>query len=178
MNISRSIPYLACATLLIAAPSYEAAIERWRAEREGRLKADDGWLTVAGLFWLKHGANTVGSDSSNDIVLPRGPSKAGVFEFHGGKTTFRAEPAGAVQRLKSDSEGTPDKVHIDDLTMFVIHRGSRYGIRLKDPQSKFRREFTGLHWFPVKESYRVTAKFVGYEKPKLIPIPNILGETE
>jgi uncharacterized protein len=178
MNVSRSFSYLACAALLIAATTYEAAIEGWRAQRETKLKADDGWLTVAGLFWLKDGANTAGSDSSIDIVLPRGPAHAGIFEFHDGKTTFRAEPDGAVQRLKSDSEGTPDKVHIDDFSMFVIHRGSRYGIRLKDPQSTFRKEFAGLHWFPVKESYRATAKFIAYEKPRLIPIPNILGEIE
>ena len=62
--------------------------------------------------------------------------------------------------------------------MFVIHRGDRYGIRLKDPESASRREFTGLHWFPVKESYRVVAKFVPYQEPKMITIPNILGETE
>lgn len=62
--------------------------------------------------------------------------------------------------------------------MFVIHRGNRYAIRLKDTGSKFRQEFTGLHWFPVRASYRVTARFVRYETPKMIAIPNILGETE
>jgi len=167
-----------CITLMLASTSYTTTIAQWRAAREAKLKADDGWLTVAGLFWLRDGSNTVGSNPSSDIVLPRGPARAGLFEFHDGKTTFRAGPGGISRPLKSDSEGAPDKVHIDDLTMFVIHRGSRYGIRLKDPQSKFRKEFTDLRWFPVKENYRVTAKFVAYDKPKLIPIPNILGETE
>ena len=157
--------------------SYQASIEQWRAQREARLKSDDGWLSVAGLFWLKEGANTIGSDSSNSIVLPRGPAKAGVFEFHAGTTTFRPA-SGAAMQLKSDSEGEPDKVKIDNLTMFVIHRGDRYAIRLKDPESEFRHEFTGLHWFPVNDSYRVTAKFVPYEPPKILAIPNILGETE
>ena len=33
--------------------SYKDEIERWREQREEQLKSDNGWLTVAGLFWLK-----------------------------------------------------------------------------------------------------------------------------
>jgi len=156
---------------------YQSSIEQWRQQREARLKADGGWLTVAGLFWLKEGVNTAGTDPSCDIVLPRGPARVGVFELHNGKTTFR--PAtGAAMDLKPDAEGDPDEVKLESLTMFVIHRGQRYGIRMKDTESKFRKEFTGLHWFPVNESYRVTAKFVPNEPGKTIAVPNILGETE
>jgi uncharacterized protein (DUF1684 family) len=121
-------------------------------------------------------------------VLPRGPARAGVFQFRGGKTVFRAsqgvnasingKPASAAAPLKSDTDGTPDQVRMDGLTMFVIHRGNRYGIRLRDPESKQRREFTGEHWFPVNGSYRVSAKFVAYDKPNMIPITNVLGQTE
>ena len=156
---------------------YQSSIEQWRRHREASLKADGGWLTVAGLFWLKDGVNTVGTDPSCDIVLPRGPAKAGVFEFHNGKTTFRPA-SGPAMELKSDAEGEPDQVKLDSLTMFVIHRGQRYGIRMKDTESKFRKEFTGLHWYPVNESYQVTAKFVPNPPGKTIAVPNILGETE
>ena len=168
---------LVIAVCVFAAASYEASIEQWRQKREAALTADGGWLTVAGLFWLKDGDNTAGSDPAGDIVLPRGPARAGVFHFHGGQTTFRPATGAtpASQALKPDSD---DAVSIDDLSMFVIHRGERYAIRLKDKQSKFRREFTGLHWYPPKPGYRVVASFVRYATPKLITIPNILGETE
>ncbi len=168
--------------------SYQASIEQWRQQREAKLKADDGWLTVAGLIWLKDGTNIAGSAESSEIVLPRGPAKAGVFEFHDGKTTFRpaagvdilvnGKAADSATELKSDTEGKPDQVTFDGLTMFVIHRGNRYAIRLKDTASKFRKEFTGLHWYPVDPSYRVIAKFVAYETPTLLSVPNILGETD
>jgi uncharacterized protein (DUF1684 family) len=62
--------------------------------------------------------------------------------------------------------------------MFVIERGGKYAIRLKDKNSKMRREFTGLKWYPVKPEYRITATFNPYEPPKQIPVPNILGQTE
>ena len=175
--------------LQVSAPAYKAEIEHWRQEREARLKADDGWLTVAGLFWLKEGTNTVGTDKSNVIILPVSSARAtaGAFEFHDGQTTFRAaaganvtvngEPATSAL-LKPDTSGAPDIVRINDLTMFVIHRGNRFAIRLKDKNNEMRTKFTGLKFFPPDERYRVHAKFVPYNPPKMIPIPNILGETE
>jgi uncharacterized protein (DUF1684 family) len=191
MSLPKLVTGLAAAMLLMTAlgdTSYHAVIQKWRAQHELELKTDDGWLTVDGLFWLKEGPNTAGSDPSSAIALPRGPSKAGVFEFHSGKTVFRVapgvqalvngKPAGAVTPLKSDSDGAPDQVQVDSLTMYVIHRGARDGIRLKNPENSRRRSFAGLHWFPVQDGYRVTAKFVPYAKPKTITIPNILGETE
>jgi len=67
---------------------------------------------------------------------------------------------------------------VGDLSMYVIERGGRYAIRLKDKNSKSRREFTGLKWYPIQKSYRVTATFVEYDPPKQVQVPNILGETE
>jgi hypothetical protein len=169
--------------------SYQAEIEQWRQHREAALKADDGWLTVAGLFWLKEGKNTVGADPSSNIVLPKGsaPGKLGVFDFQNGNTTFQSAPG--VQAtvdgkpttsaiLKPDASGEPDVLRANDLTMFVIKRGSRFGIRLKDKNNEARKAFTRLKYFPVNQRFRITAKFVPYDAPKMLPIPNILGDTE
>jgi uncharacterized protein (DUF1684 family) len=169
-----AFPVLTAAALLMAM-SYESEIRGWREARERSLKADDGWLTVAGLFWLKEGENTFGKDAGNDIVLPDGPGRAGTFELRAGKVTVTM-PGQAPRAMRSDVEGKPDTVLIKDLTMFVIKRGDRYGIRLRDKNSRMRREFTGLRWFPVKESGRVTAQFVA--SPSRIPVPNILGQIE
>ena len=37
---------------------YVKAVEKWRSDEETDLKKETGWLTVAGLFWLKEGINT------------------------------------------------------------------------------------------------------------------------
>jgi uncharacterized protein (DUF1684 family) len=169
--------------------AYQAEIEKWREAREARLKADDGWLTVAGLFWLKHGDNTVGTDPSSDLVLPKGsaPAKVGVLDFHDGITSFQAASGVSVTLdgqpaksgvLKPDSSGSPDLLSVNELTMFVIERGERYGIRLRDKNSLMRKAFKGLKYYPPKEGYRVVGKFVSYDPPKTIPIPNILGQVE
>jgi uncharacterized protein len=182
---------LAAMLVQVAAPdaAYRAEIQQWRRQREAALRADDGWLTVAGLFWLKPGANTAGTDPANDIVLPEGsaPAKAGVFDFHEGVISFQAAPGVTVSdngnaitaaTLKADSSGSPDILRLNALTMFVIARGNRYGIRLKDKNSAMRKAFTGLKYFPPKEEYRVKARFVPYDLPKMIAVPNILGQVE
>ena len=168
---------------------YRAEIQQWRRQRLAALKADDGWLTVVGLFWLKEGRNTVGAGPTNDIVLPKGSAsrQVGDFEFRDGETTFRAENGVAVTvngmpaataALKPDTSGAPDMLRIGDLTMFVIERGGCYAIRLKDKNSEARRDFHGLDYFPVNEHYRVRAKFVPYNPPRKMSIPNILGGME
>jgi hypothetical protein len=169
--------------------SYQAEIEAWRRGHEEMLKAEDGWLSVVGRFWLKEGENTLGADTGNTIVLPKGsaPGKVGVIEFHNGNTTFRAAPGveatvngepAAMAALKSDMPGPPDLLRVRELTMFVIQRGHRFGIRLRDKNSEARKAFRGLRYFPVKEEYRVKAKFVPYNPPKKIAVPNILGDVE
>src|SRR5581483_1107402 len=164
-----------CAVPILMAAGYEAEIAAWRAERESNLKSDTGWLTVAGLFWLKEGRNSFGAAAGNDIVLPRGPALAGAFEMHAGVVTgaLTGEPA---RPLKPDSEQAADVVKIQDLTMFLIKRGDRYGIRLRDRNSSFRREFTRLRWYPIKESARVNARWVATVEK--IVIPNILGQKQ
>jgi hypothetical protein len=142
----------------LAMSSYQVEIAKWRQQKETELKADGGWLTVTGLFWLKEGDNRV-------------EGAPGVFALHEGKALFRAA-TGAVTEM-----GPENSIPAGDLTFSVIERSGRYGVRLKDKNSKLRAEFRGQRWFPPRESYRVQARFVSYDKPKMMTVPNILGST-
>jgi uncharacterized protein (DUF1684 family) len=169
---------------------YKAQIEKWRAERETRLKSDTGWLTVAGLFWLQEGANSIGTSESDRIQLPKPvPEHAGVIEFHDGKATLTIDPGTGAKVnghpaktavLQSDlaTKGKPDVVTIGDLTFFVIERGERFGIRLKDKNSEMRRNFQGLEWYPVDPEWRMVAKWVRYPQPKQIEMDSMTGDKE
>jgi uncharacterized protein len=183
---------LAVPLLLAAGPAaggYATEVEKWRQDREDRLKSDGGWLTVSGLFWLKEGTNRFGSDPADDIVLPPGtsPPFGGVFELKGGKVTVKVESGTSVthsgrtvteMELMSDKTGEPTDLVLGDLTLFVIERGDRIALRLKDKNSRMRKEFTGLKWYPVKPDYRIAADWTDYSPPKQIPVPNILGQVE
>ena len=166
-----------CGVLWPAPDAYRAQIERWRRQREAALTADGGWLTVTGLFWLHEGANSFGAASSSasakDIVLPADPAvKGGAFDLHNGKIALRMD--GQTRELRPDSTGKADVVTLGRLTMFAIQRGGKYGIRLKDNNSRLRKEFTGLHYFPVSEDYRIRTRLV--PDAKKIPISNVLGQ--
>jgi uncharacterized protein (DUF1684 family) len=159
------------AGMAFAATTYQSEIADWRRAREAALKANGGWLTVAGLFWLHDGANPFGKDASNEIALPDGPARAGEFDLHGGKITVTMD--GATREVAHDSA---DVVKVGRLSLLAIKRGDRYGIRLKDPESEYVHEFQGIEYFPASEPYRVTARFVA--EPRKIPILNVLGQTE
>jgi len=155
---------VAIAVAAIAADSgaYQREIAKFRAERETKLKADDGWLTVVGLHWLKNGINTVGSDPYTDAPLPKSaPPMVGTIVLSKGKVHFK--PASGVQLkemdLKTDVTPQYDRLTLGRVKFFVIEREDRFGVRVKDNDSEARRKFTGLRWYPVDPLWKVKAKF-------------------
>lgn len=164
----RGAATLAVAAVLMAS-EYQNEIARWRQNRAASLKAEGGWLSLAGLFWLEEGANPFGRDAA--IALPDGPPRAGAFDLRGGKVTVTMD--GTTRALQPNSA---DVVKVARLSLYLIKRGDKFGIRVKDPQSKARVGFHGLDYFPADETYRVTARWVA--EPRQIPILNVLGQTE
>jgi len=169
--------------------SYRKQIEAWRAERVAKLKADGGWLTVAGLFWLAPGRNRFGAAPGNELVLPASsPAHAGAFVLEGGHVSVEVDRGVTVTlagkpvtraALRSDASGAdPDVLTLGRLTMQVIDRGGRLGVRLKDMDSAARRSFKGTTWYPIDPAYRVTARFEARATPLVIPVPTVLGTVE
>ncbi len=164
---------------------HQQSVEKWRQSYEAKLKADDGWLTVSALLWLHEGENTFGSASSNAIVLPYNyvPAQAGHIDLHAGKTVIRVNPGvpitlrgKQVESMELRPDSKEDRLTIGDLTFFVHASGSRYGIRVKDKNNPLRKEFKGLHWYPVDSAYRFTARYVAYPSPREIQIENLVGD--
>jgi len=170
---------------------YLRAIEHWRQERETRLRADDGWLTVTGLHWLRPGANRFGAGKDNEIVLAGRdvPERAGVLTLSiaGGEVTVEVAPGARVttggrpvskMALRPDTRGEPDVLAIGPLRLFVIERSRRLAVRVRDLEAPARRTFKGPRWFPVREPYRVVGRFVAHATPRRLAVPNVLGVIE
>ena len=171
----------------LAQSPFQVENQKWREKREAELKSEDGWLTVAGLFWLKEGSNTFGTSSNLSIVLPIGsaPARIGTLELANGVVTLKSAPGIMVLvdgkpvsefEMRFDGEKPPAPFTVASLKMSVIKRGERYGLRVRDKNSAARREFKGLRWFPARESYRVTASFIPDPQAKEIIIMNVLGD--
>ena len=174
-------------TMPVGAQKYDTEINTWRADREARLTAEDGWLTVAGLFFLTEGTSSFGTSPLNDIVLSSGPEMAGLFTLRDGTISVQAIEGQALsvdgQDVSSATlwpfEGTePPAVTIGPLTLFGHYSGDRLAIRMRDRDSQIRRDFTGLRWFPPDESYRMRGIFIPHEEPRFLELPNILGDVE
>lgn len=171
----------------VVAQDYETEINAWRTDRETRLIAEDGWLTVAGLFFLTEGTSSFGTSPLNDIVLTSGPEMAGLFKLRDGSISVEAIKGQTLSVDGNDVssailwpfEGNdPPTVTIGALTLFGHYSGDRLAIRMRDRDSEIRRNFAGLRWFPADESYRVRGIFIPHEEPRVIELPNILGDVE
>jgi len=164
--------------------TYVQSYDKWKAELVDDLKQN--WLSLAGLFWLKPGENTFGTDAGNAIIFPKGPAHAGVFELQGTDVTakFTSEAHAAIDgkpvtttKLQPDISGKPTVVELGSLRMKAIVRGQRIGIRLYDVDSNEVKNYRGPVFFPLDLSYRVTATWVPSDGKKTVEVPNVLGDT-
>lgn len=178
--------------IMVLADSKKAIVE-WREQQEIKLRSDAGWLTVVGLEWLKDGVNRLGSDPAADVNLPeRLKVDFGVIEKTGSQFFLTLKsPTGVLIdgkaaasfpgkkiQLKNDVAGaTPTEIKYQGVTFFVIHRGDRDAVRIKDAESAARKSFEGRRWFPPREDFRVKAKWVKAPTPKKIVVPDILGNS-
>lgn len=167
-------------------PKYLAEIEQWHSKRIERLKGDNSWLNLAGLFWLKEGENKFGSASSNDLIFPKDKSSdfigtlilkdsiVSIKVAEGINVIANDMPVTELQ-LKDDLSNEPTVLKLGSLKWYAIKRGDRFGIRLRDLESDLVKNFTGIDRFPVNDKWRISASFVPFEKPKIISIPTIIG---
>ncbi|MBV8518000.1 MAG: DUF1684 domain-containing protein [Acidobacteria bacterium] len=148
-----------------------AEVMEWRANRAKRLQAEDGWLSLVGLDWLKDGPNHFTPDLGT-TTLANG--KVTLTPVAG--MTIDDKPVTAPVALRDDSDANgPTIVRIGTKRFNVIKRGDRYALRVKDSQAETRTHFKGLDYFPVNEKWRVVAHFEPYNPPKKMPIVDITG---
>lgn len=164
-------------------PAYVQSFEKWKADQTADLK--ESWLSLAGLFWLKPGPNTFGSDAANAIVFPKGPARAGEFDLNGKEVTVKLLPeahATIVGKPVSSAKLEPDtaehvtRVEMGSLRFHIIVRGEHVGVRLRDTESAAAHDFKGMMFFPLDLNYRVTATWVPSDGKKTVDVPNALGE--
>jgi uncharacterized protein (DUF1684 family) len=167
-----------------------AATRTWQEGRLNRLQAEDGWLSLVGLGWLKEGANTAGADGRAAVVFPEGaPQNVGTFTRTGSSVTFQPAPGVAVTRggkpfaggpVQTDQEGRaePDILQLGRFRAQLIDRGNRIGVRIKDPEARARKEFKGIPTYPASARWRITARWEPANPPVEIAVPNVLGEVE
>ncbi|MHB8678986.1 MAG: DUF1684 domain-containing protein [Rudaea sp.] len=167
--------------------TYTKEIQSWRTQRVEHLRAPHGWLSLVALDWLRDGSNTLGSASDNDIVLARAPAHLGTIVLDHGKATIALDKdSGATidgkpmreAVLLDDSHDKPTTVSFGTASFYLIQRGDKYGLRVKDTDAPTRTHFAGIDYFPIDKNWRVVAKWEAYDPPHEVEEPNILGQVD
>ncbi|MCB0116206.1 MAG: DUF1684 domain-containing protein [Caldilineaceae bacterium] len=166
--------------------AYAAALEEWRTQRIAELRRPDGWLSLAGLFWLSAGRSSFGSAPDNDIIFPADKAAPVIGDFVLEDGQVRVEIRAGVDvlhdgqpvahlTLADDKSKSPTILTHRSLSWLVIRRDDQLGIRLRDSESPALTSFDGVPSFPVDPSWRVEAVLERYDPPRSIPVPTILG---
>jgi uncharacterized protein (DUF1684 family) len=158
---------------------YAAEVEDWRAAREARLRAPDGWLSIIGLTWLHQGENRFGSAADDDIVLPSAaPPHAGTFVVEGTAVRLVMPPRSPVtlngrdatnRLLRTDAASAPDVLAAGSVSWQLIERGGRVGVRVSDRDNPLRTSWLGPRWFAIDPTYRVVARLEPHAGEMVVP---------
>jgi uncharacterized protein (DUF1684 family) len=170
--------------------SWKSDLLAWRAARATALQAPEGWLSLIALGWLKEGDNSFGSaDDSRVQIAGKVPAHIAIVRLEKGVLRLLPPTGGfpkallvdgqpaKEQNLVADDNQKPSKLTIGTLTILVIHRDDQFGLRVKDLEAATRVGFHGLRWYAPSEAYRVHARWIPYDPPKVLAIPTILGTT-
>jgi uncharacterized protein (DUF1684 family) len=163
------------------------AVQAWRDKHEADYRRE--WVTIAGLHFLKPGAQTAGSATGSDVELPASaPPTIGRFVLEG--TTVRFEPAkdasvdlkgvrvSAPVVLKDDGSGPADELKTGSVTIAVHVSGERRSLRVWDPGGPLAQGFKGFTWFPIQTGYRVTGRFIPDADPRALQVINTFGDLD
>jgi uncharacterized protein (DUF1684 family) len=164
------------------------AVLAWREQMERSLRADDGWLTVVGLAWLREGVNSVGSAPHHDVTLPAGaPADLGTITLSSGVARLDAAADAGVlvdgaplttATLAHDTQTkTPTQVTVGSITFFIIQRGDQYAVRIRDANSLARQSFAGRVWYDYNPAYRVTGQFTPHMSRHTLAVETVIGTT-
>lgn len=169
--------------------AYVKSIEEWQHQRLERLKNKNGWLSLAGLYWLREGENSFGSDSSNLIVFPEKADDFGgtlhledsivtLSVAEGVEITINDSLVTKIQ-LNNDHQDKTTYLQQGDLAWYIIKRGERYGIRLRDHKHPRISELDHIPSYPIQSSYVVEATLEPFETPLSMTVATPLeGYTE
>jgi uncharacterized protein (DUF1684 family) len=165
-----------------------AANARWRTARVERLTAPDGWLTLAGLPWLEVGDNAIGSAADNAIVIDGLPAHLGCVRLMADGEAHVELAEGSNARidgkatthaiLRDDDDPDPTVVRCGAVSFFLVRRGERVGLRVKNVHAPTRENFRGLDYFAPDPSWRIEADWYPAAADEALEMATGIGTIE
>ena len=155
----------------------------WRRKKDRDLRRRDGWLALAGLHWLPEGRQSAGSHERADIRLPASvPGHVGEFETRHGMVYFHPATSLPIDGLPAegsplqpDTAEEPTYLRLDDVTLMVIERNGRLGLRVWD-NARLAAASGGRTWFAPDPAFRIQAEFDPGEPGAVVLVADVTGD--
>lgn len=162
------------------AEPYHQEISDWHKARIAGLKAPLGWLSLAGLWWLKEGENTFGSAESCALRFPPGaPDLMGSFNFEGGRIVMTTNGISVWYDGKEVPSGSPlgmGKIYASGpYSWTILQRGTLTGIRLWDRDHPAVASFDTIPYYKVQKKWCRKVRYEPFDTVRTISVPNVLG---
>lgn len=163
---------------------HEAEILEWRAGRLQRLKGPDGYLNLAGLFWLDEGTSTLGSAPDNDIVLPAAAApRVGELQMTASGVLLVVESGVDVRYedipvrsilMSDDTTEHPVAITHSSLAWTMIKRDNRYALRLRDYEHPAIEAFPPIDYYPINPAFRVAGTLRKFPVPRILNVDTVI----
>jgi uncharacterized protein (DUF1684 family) len=161
----------------------------WQERRRESIAGTNGWTTLIGRYWLEQGRTFAGSAPTNKVKLPpeQAPASVGSFLRNERAVRFEAASDAAVTlngkpvqslQLEPDTAATPTVLQVGRLSLFLIERGRRMGVRVRDPEAPARMQFQGLRYFPYDPDWRLEGRFESFNPPRTLRVQDVTGGTQ
>ena len=166
--------------------AYTASIKHFDSLRFKALTEQNGWLNLAGLFWLKPGDNSFGSAANNTLVFKHKnmPAVLGKFKVVGSRISFEFEKAvSKFSKVYSEeivlfdpSNKIDTSIQFNQFMWSIIIREDKIGVRFRDLKNPALTTFKGNKRFAINEKWNLPAKLLPPNTSGLF-ITNVLGQT-
>ena len=160
--------------------AYMDSVKQWQQDRLERLKGKDGWLNLAGIYWLREGEQSLGSHPSNDHVFPeKAPAYMGTLTLEGDSVHIRLNKevrayyegeAVTELDLSYDRSGNPAYITHGDFAWYIMKRHTSLAIRLRDYKHPAIEAMDHIPSYPTDPAYVVEAALIPYEEQKTITV--------
>lgn len=170
--------------------------EEWRSNRERRQVTPPGGAVLwNGLYPIPQGETAFGSDPDLAITLAAedSPPMAGTLRRDGQVVTLiptdgapvrvrlenpdREQPVTEPLELENDRSGNTTYLALGSLGMRVHSEPGtdRLWLRTWDEDSPLIDTFTLPDYYPVSDEWRVTARFVAFDEPRILRFADVTG---
>ena len=161
--------------------AYFSSVEQWQKDRLEKLKSKDGWLNLAGIYWLKEGEQTIGSHPSNDHVFPeRAPAFLGTLtledalahiRFHEEVDAYYKNQKAEALELRPHTTGQPSYITHGDFAWYNMKRHQSLAIRLRDFENPAIADLDHIPSYPINPDYVVEAELIPFDSARTITVP-------